>query len=316
MLVVDIKSGEVKDEHFFDIIKYLKKGDVLILNDTKVIPARLFGSRPGKDEKIEVFLLKKLPDNEWECLVRPGKKMKIGTEIVFADILSGKVKDITETGERIIEFNYEGIFEEILDELGNMPLPPYIHEKLEDKDRYQTVYSKERGSSAAPTAGLHFTKELLKEIEDKGIEIAYITLHVGLGTFRPVKEDDIEKHKMHEEYYNINKQTANIIKKAKKEGRRIIAVGTTTVRTLESVYQKYGKIKEDNGTTDIFIYEGFKFNVIDCLLTNFHLPKSTLIMLVSAFAGKDKVLKSYQHAISEKYRFFSFGDVCFFKKEI
>ena len=283
------------------------------MNDTRVIPARLFGHREGKEEEIEVFLLENIEDDKWEVLVKPGKKMKIGTKCIFSDELSLEVIDIKEDGNRIVEFSYEGIFQEILDRLGNMPLPPYIKEKLKDKERYQTVYSKNPGSVAAPTAGLHFTKELLKKIEEKGVKLAYITLNVGLGTFRPVKVDDVKNHKMHSEFYQISKETADLINETKKNNKRIISTGTTTTRTLESVYKKNGQIKEDSGWTDIFIYPGFEFNVIDCQITNFHLPKSTLIMLVSALASKEIILDAYKDAVDKKYRFFSFGDAMFLK---
>lgn len=313
LMVVDRKTGQREDKHFYDIIDYLNEGDLLVMNDTRVIPARLFGHRPDKEEKIEVFLLENIEKDKWEVLVKPGKKMKIGTKCIFSDELSLEVVDIKEDGNRVVEFSYEGIFQEILDRLGNMPLPPYIKEKLKDKERYQTVYSKNPGSVAAPTAGLHFTKELLKKIEDKGVNLAFITLNVGLGTFRPVKVDDVKNHKMHSEYYQISKETADLINETKKNNKRIISTGTTTTRTLESVFKKNGQIKEDSGWTDIFIYPGFKFNVIDCQITNFHLPKSTLIMLVSALANKEIILDAYKDAVEKKYRFFSFGDAMFLK---
>lgn len=313
MMVLDKKTGDSEDKYFYDIIDYLRPGDVLVMNDTRVIPARLFGHRPEKEEKIEVFLLNNTEDTKWEVLVRPGKKMKIGTEVVFSEKLSCKVIDIKEDGNRIVEFYFDGIFNEILDNLGNMPLPPYIKEKLKDNEDYQTVYSKNPGSVAAPTAGLHFTKKLLEKIEEKGIELAYLTLNVGLGTFRPVNEDDINDHKMHSEFYTLNKDTAEIINKAKDEGRRVIAVGTTSIRTLESVYKKNNKICEDSGWTDIFIYPGFEFKVVDAIITNFHLPKSTLIMLIAAFTSKNIILNAYNNAVNKKYRFFSFGDCMFIK---
>lgn len=313
LMVVDRKTGQREDKHFYDIIDYLNEGDLLVMNDTRVIPARLFGHRPEKEEKIEVFLLENIEKDKWEVLVKPGKKMKIGTKCIFSDELSLEVIDIKEDGNRVVEFSYEGIFQEILDKLGNMPLPPYIKEKLKDKERYQTVYSKNPGSVAAPTAGLHFTKDLLKRIEDKGVNLAFITLNVGLGTFRPVKVDDVKNHKMHSEYYQISKETADLINETKKNNKRIISTGTTTTRTLESVFKKNGQIKEDSGWTDIFIYPGFEFNVIDCQITNFHLPKSTLIMLVSALANKEIILDSYKDAVEKKYRFFSFGDAMFLK---
>lgn len=313
MMVLNKNTGEREDKYFYDIIDYLQAGDVLVMNDTRVIPARLFGHRPEKEEKIEVFLLNNTEGSKWEVLVRPGKKMKIGTEVIFSDELSCKVLEIKEDGNRIVEFYYEGIFNEILDRLGNMPLPPYIKEKLKDNEDYQTVYSKNPGSVAAPTAGLHFTKELLEKIEAKGIKLAYLTLNVGLGTFRPVNEDEITDHKMHSEFYTLSEETAEILNEAKKEGRRIIAVGTTSIRTLEAVYQKNGKICADSGWTDIFIYPGFEFKVVDAIITNFHLPKSTLIMLIAAFTSKEIILNAYNDAVSKKYRFFSFGDCMFIK---
>lgn len=313
MMVLDKNTGEREDKYFYDIIDYLQAGDVLVMNDTRVIPARLFGHRPEKEEKIEVFLLTNTEGSKWEVLVRPGKKMKIGTEVIFSEELSCKVLEMKEDGNRIVEFYYEGIFNEILDRLGNMPLPPYIKEKLKDNEDYQTVYSKNPGSVAAPTAGLHFTKELLEKIEAKGIKLAYLTLNVGLGTFRPVNEDEITDHKMHSEFYTLSEETAEILNEAKKEGRRIIAVGTTSIRTLEAVYQKNGKICADSGWTDIFIYPGFEFKVVDAIITNFHLPKSTLIMLIAAFTSKDIILNAYNDAVSKKYRFFSFGDCMFIK---
>lgn len=313
MMVLDRNTGDREDKYFYNIIDYLQAGDVLVMNDTRVIPARLFGHRPEKEEKIEVFLLTNTEGSKWEVLVRPGKKMKIGTEVIFSEELSCKVLEIKEDGNRIVEFYYEGIFNEILDRLGNMPLPPYIKEKLKDNEDYQTVYSKNPGSVAAPTAGLHFTKELLEKIEAKGIKLAYLTLNVGLGTFRPVNEDEITDHKMHSEFYTLSEETAEILNEAKKEGRRIIAVGTTSIRTLEAVYQKNGKICADSGWTDIFIYPGFEFKVVDAIITNFHLPKSTLIMLIAAFTSKEIILNAYNDAVSKKYRFFSFGDCMFIK---
>ena len=313
MMVLDRYTGKREDKYFYDIIDYLKAGDVLVMNDTRVIPARLFGHRPEKEEKIEVFLLNNIEGSKWEVLVRPGKKMKIGTEVIFSDELSCKVIDIKEDGNRIVKFYFEGIFNEILERLGNMPLPPYIKEKLKDNEDYQTVYSKNPGSVAAPTAGLHFTTELLEKIEEKGVKLAYLTLNVGLGTFRPVNEDEITNHKMHSEFYTLNKETADILNEAKSEGRRIIAVGTTSIRTLESVYKKNNKICEDSGWTDIFIYPGFEFKVVDAIITNFHLPKSTLIMLIAAFTSKDIILDAYNDAVSKNYRFFSFGDCMFIK---
>lgn len=313
MMVLDKYTGESEDRHFYDLIKYLKAGDVLVMNDTRVIPARLFGHRPGKEEKIEVFLLNNIEERIWEVLVRPGKKMKIDTEVIFSDELSCKVIDIKDDGNRLVEFYFEGIFNEILDTLGNMPLPPYIKESLKDKEEYQTVYSKNPGSVAAPTAGLHFTEDQLKEIENKGVKLSYLTLNVGLGTFRPVNEDEIADHKMHSEFYTLSEDTARIINEAKKDGRRVIAVGTTSIRTLESVYKKNGKICADSGWTNIFIYPGFEFKIVDAIITNFHLPKSTLIMLIAAFTSKDIILRAYKEAVKKKYRFFSFGDCMFIK---
>lgn len=316
LLVLGKESGKIEHRHFYDILDYLNEGDALVLNNTKVLPARLFGNRPERDEKIEVLLLKRNGDR-WECLVRPGKKMKINTIVEFGEgLLKGKVTGINEDGTRIIDFSYEGIFETILDKLGQMPLPPYIKEKLEDKDRYQTIYAKESGSAAAPTAGLHFTKDLLDKIKEKGIHICYITLHVGLGTFRPVSVEDVKEHKMHSEYYSLNEENAAMIKKVKAEGGNIVAVGTTTIRTLETIGQKFdGEVKEDSGWTDIFIYPGFEFKIVDSLITNFHLPKSTLLMLVSAFSSKENIFNAYEEAKKNEYLFFSFGDGMFIRKE-
>ena len=311
LLVLDKETGEKEDKFFYDIIDYLNPGDVLVMNDTRVIPARLFGHREDKEESIEVFLLHNIEGKTWECLVRPGKKMKIGTKIIFSEELSAEVRDIKEDGNRIIEFFYDGIFNEILDKLGNMPLPPYIKEELDEPEEYQTVYSKNPGSVAAPTAGLHFTKELLKQIEKKGIKLAYLTLNVGLGTFRPVSVDDVNDHKMHSEFYSISQETADIINEAHANGKRVIATGTTTIRTLETVYKNKGEITKDSGWTDIFIYPGFEYKVVDALITNFHLPKSTLVMLVAAFTSQDMILDTYNYAVKEKYRFFSFGDAMF-----
>ena len=312
LMVLDRKSGKIEHKHFWDITDYLNKGDCLVINETKVIPARLIGAREDTGTRVEILLLKRLTDNKWETLVYPGKKARPGKVIVFGDgELKAEVKDIVEDGNRIVEFSYKGIFEEILDKLGQMPLPPYIKEKLEDKDRYQTVYAKNTGSAAAPTAGLHFTKELLEKIEQKGIDIARLTLHVGLGTFRPVKEENVLEHKMHSEYYMIDEENANKINNARKKGGRIIAVGTTSTRTLESVAQDNGYIPAKSGQTDIFIYPGYKFKAIDGLITNFHLPESTLIMLVSAFSTRENVLAAYKEAVEEKYRFFSFGDAMY-----
>lgn len=311
LLVLDRETGEIEDKYFYDIIDYLNPGDVLVMNDTRVIPARLFGHREDKEESIEVFLLRNTEGKTWECLVRPGKKMKIGTKIIFSEDLSGQVKDIKEDGNRIIEFSYEGIFNEILDKLGNVPLPPYIKEELKEPEEYQTVYSKNPGSVAAPTAGLHFTKELLSQIEEKGIKLAYLTLDVGLGTFRPVSVEDVSEHKMHSEFYTLSKETAYIINEARESGHRVIATGTTSIRTLESVYKKCGKITEDSGWTDIFIYPGFEYKVVDAFITNFHLPKSTLVMLVAAFTAREMILDTYKYAVDNEYRFFSFGDAMF-----
>lgn len=311
LLVLDKKTGEKEDKYFYDIIDYLNPGDVLVMNDTRVIPARLFGHREDKEESIEVFLLHNIEGKTWECLVRPGKKMKIGTKIIFSEELSAEVKDIKKDGNRVIEFFYEGIFNEILDRLGNMPLPPYIKEELDEPEEYQTVYSKNPGSVAAPTAGLHFTKELLNQIEQKGIKLANLTLNVGLGTFRPVSVEDVNDHKMHSEFYTISQETADIINQAHANGKRVIATGTTTIRTLETVFKNKGELTADSGWTDIFIYPGFEYKVVDALITNFHLPKSTLVMLVAALTSKDMILDTYRYAVEEKYRFFSFGDAMF-----
>lgn len=314
MMVLDKKSGEILHRNFEDILEYMNEGDTLVINDTRVIPARLFGNREGKEESIEILLTKQLEENKWETLVKPGKKAKIGTKIIFGNgLLIAEVIDILEEGERIVEFKYEGIFNEILDKLGIMPLPPYITEKLEDKERYQTVYNKQPGSAAAPTAGLHFTEEILEKIKQKGVNIAPITLHVGIGTFRPVKVDNVENHKMHSEHYIITEKTAKLINETKERGKKIICVGTTSCRTLESVASAYGKIVASEGDTSIFIYPGYKFKVVDTLLTNFHLPESTLLMLVSALADREKILNAYNEAVKEKYRFFSFGDCMLIK---
>ncbi len=312
LLVLDKKTGEMEHKHFYDIVDYLKEGDCLVLNNTKVIPARLFGSRKGSGGKVELLLLTRKTEKTWEVLVKPGRKARVGEEIEFGEgLLTATVKEIIEDGNRIVEFNYEGIFEEVLDQLGEMPLPPYIHEKLEDKDRYQTVYAKYEGSAAAPTAGLHFTQELLEKIKEKGVKIAYVTLHVGLGTFRPVKVDDVLNHEMHSEYYSITEEDAKLINSIKQKGGRIISVGTTSTRTLESNADENGNIKAGSGWTNIFIYPGYSFKCIDGLITNFHLPESTLIMLVSALAGKEHVLQAYNEAVKAQYRFFSFGDAMF-----
>ncbi len=315
LMILDRKTGEIEHKKFYDIINYLDENDVLVLNNTKVIPARLIGIKSDTNASIEVLLLKELEKDTWECLVKPAKRVKIGTTINFGDnLLKAECINTGEEGIRKFKFTYTGIFYEILDKLGNMPLPPYIKEKLTDKNRYQTVYARNLGSAAAPTAGLHFTKELLEELKNKNITICYITLHVGLGTFRPVKVEDVTKHKMHSEYYSMDKNTANILNKAKKEGKNIIAVGTTTTRTLETIMNKYNEFKECSGNTDIFIYPGYKFKAIDSLITNFHLPKSTLIMLVSAFSSKENILNAYKEAVKNNYRFFSFGDSMFIKK--
>ena len=312
LMVLDKITGEVEHRHFKDITEYLRPGDCLVINNTKVIPARLYGVKEGTEAKIEILLLKRKENDIWETLVKPGKICKIGTKIVFGEgILTGEVIDIVEEGNRLIQFHYEGIFEEILDRLGQMPLPPYITHQLQDKNRYQTVYAKYDGSAAAPTAGLHFTPELLQQVRDMGVEIAEVTLHVGLGTFRPVKETDVLKHHMHSEFYKIEQSEADKINKAKKEGHRVIAVGTTSTRTLESAADENGFLTEKSGWTEIFIYPGYQFKVIDALITNFHLPESTLVMLVSALAGREHVLAAYETAVEEKYRFFSFGDAMF-----
>ena len=303
------RTGEICHTDFKHIIDYLNPDDCLVINDTRVIPARLYGSKVGTDAGIEILLLKRRENNVWETLVKPGKKAKPGTKISFGDgLLIGEVLDIVEEGNRLIQFQYEGIFEEILDKLGEMPLPPYITHKLQDKERYQTVYAKNEGSAAAPTAGLHFTKELLEKIEEKGVKIAHVTLHVGLGTFRPVKVDDVENHHMHSEFYVVEEEQAKIINETKAKGGRVISVGTTSCRTLESATDENGILQAKSGWTDIFIYPGYQFKMIDALITNFHLPESTLLMLVSALAGKEKIMNAYEEAVKERYRFFSFGD--------
>ena len=312
LLVYDINKKEIEHKQFRNIADYLKKGDVLVVNRTRVIPARIFADIEGYSRKVEILLLKRLSYSVWEALVKPGKKMKIGTVGSVGDKLQFKVTGIKEDGERLIEFNFNGVFENILEEIGNIPLPPYIKEKLENGERYQTVYSRELGSAAAPTAGLHFTDELLEKIKQKGVEIVEVILHIGLGTFRPVKVENIEEHHMHTESYFISDEAANKINKAVDEKRRIICVGTTSVRVLESVADEYGHVKATSGETNIFIYPGYKFKIVRNLITNFHLPESTLIMLVSALVGKDETLKVYNEAIKEKYRFFSFGDATFF----
>lgn len=315
LMVLDKNTGEIEHRSFHDVIEYLNEGDTLVLNNTRVMPARLIGEKEGTGGKIEFLLLKRIEGDRWECLAKPGKRAKIGQKFTFGE---GKLKctvvDIVEEGNRIIEFSYEGIFEQVLDELGEMPLPPYITEKLEDKERYQTVYSKEKGSAAAPTAGLHFTEELLREIKAKGVNIAYLTLHVGLGTFRPVKVEDINEHIMHSEYYHLDNENADLINETKKRGNKVIAVGTTSTRTLETIGDENGFVREQSGWTDIFIYPGYKYKVIDELITNFHLPESTLIMLVSALSGKENVMNAYNEAVKKKYRFFSFGDSMLIKE--
>ena len=309
LLVLDKESGAVSHHVFKDVIDYLNEGDCLVINDTKVLPARLIGAKVGTDAKIEVLLLKRKENNIWETLVKPGKKAKIGTKISFGDgLLMGEVVDIVEEGNRLIQFAYEGIFEEILDQLGQMPLPPYITHHLEDKNRYQTVYAEHTGSAAAPTAGLHFTPELLEKIEKKGVDIARVTLHVGLGTFRPVKVDEITDHHMHSEFFQIEEGAATKINRAKDTGKKVICVGTTRCRTVESAADETGHLKACSGWTEIFIYPGYQFKVLDSLITNFHLPESTLVMLVSALAGREHVLAAYEEAVKERYRFFSFGD--------
>ena len=314
LMVLDKNTGNIEHKHFYDIIDYLNKDDVLVINDTKVIPARIIGVKQETGAVIEILMLKNIENDTWECLTRPAKRVSVGTIIKFSDKLSCKCTKVFDEGIRHFEFIYNGILMEILDELGEMPLPPYIHEKLSDKDRNQTVYAKNIGSAAAPTAGLHFTKDLLAKIKEKGIIITSITLHVGLGTFRPVNVEDVTKHKMHSEYYSMSEETANILNRAKENGNKIISVGTTTTRTLETIYSKYNTFKECSGNTDIFIYPGYKFKAINNLITNFHLPKSTLIMLVSALAGKDNILNAYKIAVENKYRFFSFGDAMYIKE--
>ena len=312
LLVLDKKTGETEHHVFREIVDYLDPGDCLVINDTKVIPARLIGAKEETGAKIEVLLLKRGADDVWETLVKPGRKARPGTRISFGDgLLTGEVMDIVDEGNRLIHFEYEGIFEEILDRLGQMPLPPYITHQLKDKDRYNTVYAEHPGSAAAPTAGLHFTPELLEKIREKGVDIAHVTLHVGLGTFRPVKVDDVENHHMHSEFYMIDETAAEKINRAKENGKRVICVGTTSCRTIESAADEYGRIKACSGWTDIFIYPGYQFKILDALITNFHLPESTLVMLVSALAGREHVLAAYEEAVKERYRFFSFGDAMF-----
>ena len=317
LMVLDKNTGKIQHHIFKEIVHYLNPGDCLVNNDTKVIPARLYGAKVGTDAKIEVLLLKRKENNIWETLVKPGKKAKIGTRISFGDgLLMGEVVDIVEEGNRLIQFSYDGIFEEILDKLGQMPLPPYITHQLKDKNRYQTVYAKHDGSAAAPTAGLHFTPELLEEIKAKGVNIAHVTLHVGLGTFRPVKVEDVTQHHMHSEFYVVEEDQAALINETKKKGGKIISVGTTSLRTLESASSDDGILKAGSGWTDIFIYPGYRFKIVDRLITNFHLPESTLIMLVSALAGKEHIMEAYEEAVKDKYRFFSFGDAMFITEGI
>ncbi len=312
LLVLNKENGQIEHKHFYDIIDYLNPGDLLVCNDSRVLPARIFGIKDNTGARVEFLLLKQVGTNRWETLCKPGKKAREGTKFTFGEgILRATVVQVKDDGNRVVDFECEDNFFATLDKIGQMPLPPYITEELKDKERYQTVYSHELGSAAAPTAGLHFTKELMKKIKSKGVGIAYVTLHVGLGTFRPVKVDDVTKHKMHSEHYEISEESARLINEAKKNGKRVIAVGTTSCRTLESVATLYGEIKPCDGFTDIFIYPGYKFKVLDGLITNFHLPESTLIMLVSAFAGYDNIMNTYKTAVNEKYRFFSFGDAMF-----
>ena len=312
LLILDKKTGERTHRIFHDIIDYLHEGDCLVINNTKVIPARLIGEREGTGGKVEVLLLKRKTDNVWETLVKPGKKARPGMRLSFGGgLLHAEVQEVVDEGNRLIRFEYEGIFEEILDQLGQMPLPPYITHQLKDKNRYQTVYAKYEGSAAAPTAGLHFTEELLQQIQEKGVKIARVTLHVGLGTFRPVKVDDVTQHHMHTEFYHVSQEAADIINETKKQGGRVICVGTTSCRTIESAADGQGVVQATEGDTDIFIYPGYQFKVLDCLITNFHLPESTLLMLVSALAGKENIMAAYKEAVEMKYRFFSFGDAMF-----
>lgn len=309
LMILHKKTGEIEHRHFYDILDYLNEGDCLIMNDSRVLPARIYGVKDETNANVEFLLLNCIEGKKWEALAKPGKRAKIGTSFSFGDgLMHCKVIDILDDGNRILEFECDGNFYENLDKLGQMPLPPYIHEKLKDKERYQTVYSREIGSAAAPTAGLHFTKELMKKAQEKGVKIGFVTLHVGLGTFRPVKVDDVTKHKMHSEHYDMSEETANLINETHKNGGRVFCVGTTSCRTVESVAKREGEIKASDGMTDIFIYPGFEFKAMDCLITNFHLPESTLIMLVSAFAGYDNIMNAYNTAVAEKYRFFSFGD--------
>ncbi len=312
LMVLDRKSGTIEHKHFYDICDYLNEGDCLVLNNTRVIPARLYGSKEGSGGKIEFLLLKRLSIDTWELILRPGKKAKVGSRFVFGDgRLRAEVIEVKEDGNRIVRFEFDGVWEEILDSLGEMPLPPYIKEKLQDKNRYQTVYSKIEGSAAAPTAGLHFTDELIEKLREKGVKTAFVTLHVGLGTFRPVSAEKIEDHKMHTEFYQVSKETADIINETRKQGGRIVCVGTTSVRTLESSSLDDGTVVAGSGDTSIFIYPGYKFKTVDALITNFHLPESTLLMLISALYNRESIMKAYNEAIAEEYRFFSFGDAMF-----
>lgn len=308
LMVLHPRDHTIEHHHFHQLGEFLEKGDVLIFNDTRVIPARLIGARENTGGKVEIFLLRQMDKNQWEALVKPGKKVRVGSIIRFSEELSCEIIDHTDFGGRIVRFIYDGVFEEILDRLGSMPLPPYIHEKLEDQERYQTIYSRVKGSAAAPTAGLHFTEGLMERLRSKGIQFGFITLHVGLGTFRPVHVETIEDHVMHREFYSVPAETAKLIQRARKDGRRVVAVGTTTIRTLEASAMRTGNVEAGSGWTDIFIYPGYQFNVVDAVITNFHLPKSTLIMLISAFAGREFTLAAYRTAVEEQYRFFSFGD--------
>lgn len=315
LLVLDHETGEYQDKHFYDILDYLNPGDALVMNNSRVLPARLYGTKEDTDGHEEVLLLNNIEGDKWEVLMKPARRAKVGTKVEFGDgQLEAEVLEDLEHGGKIIEFHYQGIFMEILEQLGEMPLPPYIKEELDDPDRYQTVYAKENGSAAAPTAGLHWTKDLLKKVEDKGVKLVYITLHVGLGTFRPVTESDISKHVMHSEFYRLDEDSAKTLNEVKKNGGKIVATGTTSIRTLETIGTKFnGEIKADSGWTDIFIKPGYEWKVVDEFITNFHLPKSTLVMLVAAFTGRENILNTYQHAVEEKYRFFSFGDAMFIK---
>ena len=315
LLVLDHKTGEYQDKHFYDILDYLNPGDALVMNNSRVLPARLYGTKEDTDGHEEVLLLNNIEGDKWEVLMKPARRAKVGTKVQFGDgQLEAEVLEDLEHGGKIIEFHYQGIFMEILEQLGEMPLPPYIKEKLDDPDRYQTVYAKENGSAAAPTAGLHWTKDLLKQVEAKGVKLVYVTLHVGLGTFRPVTESDVDKHVMHSEFYRLDEDSAKTLNEVKKNGGKIVATGTTSIRTLETIGTKFnGEIKADSGWTDIFIKPGYEWKVVDEFITNFHLPKSTLVMLVAAFTGRENILNAYRHAVDEKYRFFSFGDAMFIK---